>query len=1148
MATHIDAEDPSDDADVVAARKHPSLSWMALRMGQHGRGGDAGIKLRVARDDALPQAAFPDGGDGEGETMWLLVARAGPLQFLRIDAHTFDIAPGNYQLLVRESSGDFIRLPLRADDDADEEGEEEKAREVQDVAHVRVDTSTDNGEDDLRISLVFTHSGMATSLSFVDTTESHVGPTRARVRIVDDAYVRRAIVAASDALGLRRATVELSSSALGVVDLFCGCGGASIAASLAGLPVVAAADYNRVKQTHYKVNNTAPVFASPLEEANDDALIDFILKGKAQTLAAPQGAALHIHGSPSCVDFSPSTRHASAVDSGKKSEVTLTWFLNFVKRVMPLGSTGGDDKISKLNVVSWSIEDAPLPRVGVERFAAFSKRPRFRGDVRAAAAWIERLRADAALRERLSAEGSADLKAVASGGKSMRYAAHIAAMPMRIFDSAGSDLSAELGLLDAFADDEVRGQVIIDVRMNAMGIATSRTRLYGGGGLWWRAHNRYQLGADVAEELGRMTLGDEAVGDRVVADSDDASMRRMMQLALGGRLWRRAQREGITHMHSDQGGAHTWFRVARAAPDEDDEEREQLWSWTNARRYMGATTLDLLPSSSATASNRDPDVTETDEEVAGRAGARGATADPATVQLDGGKSVRFGKALNRESIRPDDATCALPAHLKDRGLKLPFGIVVRAARKREDESALWRRALGALGSRSALRALLADGTLRVPTDKDFGGANRMHPLCDSMPSLSAEYASYWVAVDRDARAGRVLERSELLNWSIGDALSSDARLRHARVNMRFVRMMTFAELKLFMSFPQDFRGLCSTTGGIDSAASAARRTLLRRHYRAARRRRERREVAVDTDGGELFARDVKRVGDNCEADLFTVTVASNADVFCAGDAVCPAGLGVGLVRVRRAFVDAQREAAAVPLSGGQVVVVPVTASTLSAESKGVLAVEDAMERTHLPEGTALALSAVGMSWRARRHINMSVFDRFEEFMARAAAQANGRPSAGTRAAYLRELKAFASRAEFATKSLLGPDLLRAVTATRNRRRRRTKSGEAAYGGTNMGAVATYWRAFVQQEFWRGGGDCAAFREVFGLTDTDSRGCKILARAARVLREPTSPERTRVLGLADGILRRAWPRARARDRMTMLLHIADNDEMLGKCCE
>lgn len=140
-----------------------------------------------------------------------------------------------------------------------------------------------------------------------------------------------------------------------VVDLFCGVGGFSEGARLAGHSVVLAVDRDeQLLRAHHANHPGALHLKMALGEETEAALVARI------RALVPEGREWHLHGSPPCTRLSnmQAVKRKGAVsedvDAGMQ---TVLWFLDFALRIAP---------------TTWSFEQVPTPEIdGVLRLAKY---------------------------------------------------------------------------------------------------------------------------------------------------------------------------------------------------------------------------------------------------------------------------------------------------------------------------------------------------------------------------------------------------------------------------------------------------------------------------------------------------------------------------------------------------------------------------------------------------------------------------------------------------------------------------------------------------------------------------------------------------------------------------------------------------------
>lgn len=114
-----------------------------------------------------------------------------------------------------------------------------------------------------------------------------------------------------------------------VVDLFCGCGGFSTGATLAGARVVLAVDCDKSALAYHRVNHRGCRHVNMvLGPHTEDRLVEMIRS------AVPEGRRWHLHGSPPCQLFS-SMRNLTKGKKAHLGMVLVEWYVDFVRRVAP---------------------------------------------------------------------------------------------------------------------------------------------------------------------------------------------------------------------------------------------------------------------------------------------------------------------------------------------------------------------------------------------------------------------------------------------------------------------------------------------------------------------------------------------------------------------------------------------------------------------------------------------------------------------------------------------------------------------------------------------------------------------------------------------------------------------------------------------
>jgi site-specific DNA-cytosine methylase len=127
-----------------------------------------------------------------------------------------------------------------------------------------------------------------------------------------------------------------------VVDLFCGCGGFSTGAGLAGARVVLAVDCDRSALAYHRVNHRGCKHVNMVLGPRTEARLVELIRS-----VVPEGRRWHLHGSPPCQLFSPMRN----ITKGKKplSGMQLVeWYVDFARRVSP---------------TTWTFENVRAPEI-----------------------------------------------------------------------------------------------------------------------------------------------------------------------------------------------------------------------------------------------------------------------------------------------------------------------------------------------------------------------------------------------------------------------------------------------------------------------------------------------------------------------------------------------------------------------------------------------------------------------------------------------------------------------------------------------------------------------------------------------------------------------------------------------------------------
>lgn len=192
------------------------------------------------------------------------------------------------------------------------------------------------------------------------TTPVHDPPRRVRQKKLFETWdvpdvARPVVTLPRPAAASRPLWQPTESTGLLVIDLFCGIGGFSTGAAMAGHQVVLAVDSEYDLLAIHQLNH--PDAEHLKLELGPDT--EHILEAKIRALV-PTGRPFHVHGSPPCTKLSnmQNVKHSDELDENVEEGLRLVmWFIDFVQR---------------LNPTTWSFEQVPIPQLdGVLRYAQY---------------------------------------------------------------------------------------------------------------------------------------------------------------------------------------------------------------------------------------------------------------------------------------------------------------------------------------------------------------------------------------------------------------------------------------------------------------------------------------------------------------------------------------------------------------------------------------------------------------------------------------------------------------------------------------------------------------------------------------------------------------------------------------------------------